>query len=77
MIIERVHDSGVFKGHRVSSNDRTIQGHLVKGQGYYSLFIRGDFIAHANSFKEIKEIAIQKFNEMEKLKWLVYLEITI
>ena len=76
MIIERVHDQGVFKGHRVSSNDKKIQGHLVKGQGYYSLFIKGDFIAHANSFREIKKIAIEKFNEMEKL-WLVYLEITI
>jgi hypothetical protein len=68
MILERAYNEGIFKGHRISSNDRKVQGHLVRGQGYYSLFIKGDFITHANSFREIKKIAIEKFNEMEKQK---------
>ena len=66
MIVKRVNDRGIFKGHRLFSNDKKIQGHLVKGKDYYSLYIKGDFISHANTFKEIKEIAIKKFEEMEK-----------
>lgn len=69
MIIKRVYHEGIFKGHKLFSNDKKIQGHLVKSKDYYSLYIRGDFISHANSFKEIKEIAIKKFNDMEKTKW--------
>lgn len=66
MFIERAYNEGVFKGHKLFSSDRTIQGHLVKGRGYYSLYIKGDFITHKNSFKEIKETAREKFKEMEK-----------
>lgn len=66
MFIERAYHEGIFKGHKLFSNDKSIQGHLVKGRGYYSLYIKGDFISHANTFKEIKEIAKNKFEELEK-----------
>lgn len=61
MKVKRVYHEGIFKGHRLYHKNHT--GHLVRGRGYYTLYIHGDFICHADSFKEIK---IKAKNEFKK-----------
>lgn len=61
MKVKRVYHANTFKGHRL--HYKSHYGHLVKGKNYYTLYIHGDFIAHADSFKEIK---IKAKNEFEK-----------
>jgi hypothetical protein len=59
MKIKRVYHEKVFKGHKLFQKAHS--GHLVKGNGYYTLYIHGDFICHAESFKEIKIKAKNEF----------------
>lgn len=59
MKIKRVYHANTFKGHRLFYKSHT--GHLVRDRGYYTLYIHGSFICHANSFKEIKIEAKKEF----------------
>lgn len=60
MNLKRAYHEGVFKGYHL--NFKGHKGHLALGRGgKYTLFIHGDFVCTANSFKEIKSKAREEF----------------
>lgn len=59
MNLRRAYHEGVFKGYHLTYKGN--KGHLALGRGQYTLFIKGDFVCIANSFKEIKSKAREEF----------------